>query len=135
MQQMQEMPMHQSMQQMPNQHMQQMPNQHMQQMPMQQMQPMPMQQVGQMPNQQIQQMPMQMQQMPMQPMGMQMQPMGGCGCGCRPQLMGRPGYQTPKVRGILNEWNDQKACGFIQTKDGMRFFCHKSAFFEQFLDG
>jgi len=88
---------------------------------------------GQPMGQQFQQMPMQMQQMPMQPMGMQMQPMGGC--GCRPQPMGRLGYQTPKIRGVLNEWNDQKACGFIQTKDGMRFFGHKSAFVEQFLDG
>jgi len=43
----------------------------------------------------------------------------------------------PRLRGSLDEWNSQKACGFIHCLDlpGKRFFAHKSEFAEQFADG
>jgi len=40
----------------------------------------------------------------------------------------------PRCRGTLQEWNEQKACGFIETPDGKRIFAHKSDFVEQFAD-
>jgi len=43
----------------------------------------------------------------------------------------------PRLYGCLQEWDVQRACGFIECKDppGKRLFAHKSEFIEQFADG
>lgn len=47
------------------------------------------------------------------------------------------GWAPPRLHGSLQEWNPQKACGFIECHDPARkrFFAHKSEFIEQFADG
>lgn len=55
-----------------------------------------------------------------------------------PMYSGAPyGHGQPRLYGILCEWSDQKACGFIECSDpaGKRFFAHKSEFLHQFPDG
>jgi len=51
--------------------------------------------------------------------------------------MGYMSYGPPRLYGSLQEWNHEKACGFIEcgTSPGKRFFAHKSEFVEQFADG
>lgn len=48
----------------------------------------------------------------------------------------RPSF-VHQLRGTLCEWNDHRACGFIECGDppGKRFFAHKSEFVQQFPDG
>jgi len=76
--------------------------------------------------------------------------MGGC---CGGPVVGRPvvghmpamqpmvQFQAAAMRqranGILCEWNDEKACGFIECamEGGKKLFCHKSDFVELFEDG
>lgn len=42
-----------------------------------------------------------------------------------------------RLYGALQEWDFQRACGFIECMDppGKRFFAHKSEFIDQFADG
>merc|ERR1719414_282961 len=42
-----------------------------------------------------------------------------------------------RLQGTLMEWNQQKACGFIQCLEpaGKKFFAHKSEFAVPFQDG
>merc|ERR1712050_598825 len=45
-----------------------------------------------------------------------------------------------RLYGVLCEWKDEKACGFIEVSDtngmpGKRYFAHKTEFAEPFIDG
>jgi len=44
---------------------------------------------------------------------------------------------APRMYGNLNDWNHEKACGFIDCPEapGKRFFAHKSEFARPFADG
>lgn len=52
------------------------------------------------------------------------------------QQQGHAQFGGGRMQGVLSEWNDEKACGFIECVDGgKKLFAHKSDFAMPFEDG